>query len=114
MDPYVRQFFAKPYLSSGTAVYTAYREKSLPVYKMSDSFYAPVTNTTIMHPQQCLYPQERDKAQLVERQTCNPKVVGLRPGGNNHSSLVSSSKKQWSPSGLGQTISSESRSGVSR
>ena len=30
MDPYVRQFFVKPYLSSGTSVYTAYRENPPP------------------------------------------------------------------------------------
>ena len=57
---------------------------------------------------------ERDVAQLVECLTCNPKVVGLSPGGGYHQSLVSPSKKQWSPAGSGQTISSESKSGVSR
>ncbi len=30
MDPYVRQFFAKPDLSSGTSAYTAYRENPPP------------------------------------------------------------------------------------
>ncbi len=30
MDPYVRQFFAKPYLSSGTYAYTAYSENPSP------------------------------------------------------------------------------------
>ena len=57
---------------------------------------------------------ERDIAQLVERRTCNPKVVGSSLGGGYHQSLVSPSQKQWSPTGSGQTISSESKSGVSR
>ena len=58
--------------------------------------------------------KKRDVAQLVERRTCNPKVVGLSLGGDYHQSLVSPSQKQWSPTGSGQTISSESKSGVSR
>ena len=58
--------------------------------------------------------RERDVAQLVERRTCNPKVVGSSPGGDYHQSLVSPSQKLWSPAGSGQTISSESESGVSR
>ena len=57
---------------------------------------------------------ERDVAQLVERRTSNPKVVGSSLDGNYHPSLVSPSQQQWSPAGSGQTISSESKSGVSR
>ena len=30
MDPYVREFFAKPYLSSGTSAHTVYRERPPP------------------------------------------------------------------------------------
>ncbi len=56
----------------------------------------------------------RDLAQLVERQTCNMKVVGLSPGGDYHQSLVSPSQKLWSLAGSGQTISSVSNSWVSQ
>ena len=55
-----------------------------------------------------------DIAQLVERWTCNPgcnpKVVGSSLGGG----LVSAFQKRWFSAGSGQTISSESKSWVSR
>ena len=55
-----------------------------------------------------------EERQLVERQTCNSKVVGSSLGGSYHQSLVLPSQKQWSPAGSGQTIGSESKSGVSK
>ena len=45
--------------------------------------------------------KERDIAQLVERQTCNPKVVGSSLGWDYHQSLVSPSQKTVVPDRVG-------------